>query len=122
VGTDGGTVLEDEVWYPIYTDNYEITGKFVRGDDPNFASKVADWQTGDIASNELKRSDIPLTPGGDDDTDESTDPYNPPRSGEKMVGDTIGYGASTRIFPPSTTTYYILKWSDVEAFNDALWA
>lgn len=122
VGTDGGTVLEDKVWYPIYTDNFEITGEFVRGDDPQFASKVADWQTGDITSNELKKSDIPLTPSSDDDTDESTDPYNPPRSNEKMVGDTIGYGNSTRIFPPSTTTYYILKFSDVQAFNDALWA
>lgn len=76
-GTDGGTVLEDEVWYPVYTDDYEITGEFVRGDDPDFASKVADWQTGDLCSNELKKSDIPAdgpTPPEPDDPDDPSVP------------------------------------------------
>lgn len=76
VGTDGGQVLEDEVWYPVYTNDFEITGEFVRGDDPDFASKVADWQTGDFCENDLKKSDIPADgptpdPGGDDPDDPS---------------------------------------------------
>ena len=77
VGTDGGQVLEDEVWYPIYTNDYEITGEFVRGDDPDFASKIADWQIGDLCGNELKKSDIPAdgpTPPEPDDPDDPSVP------------------------------------------------
>ena len=77
IGTDGGQVLEDKVWYPIYTDNFEITGQFVRGDDPDFASKIADWQTGDFCENDLKKSDIPAdgpTPPEPDDPDDPSVP------------------------------------------------
>lgn len=94
VGTDGGQVLEDEVWYPIYTDNYEITGQFVRGDDPDFASKVADWQVGNLCDNELKKSDIPqdtptppFPPGPDDPEDPDSDPTSEADTGS------IGYNS-----------------------------
>lgn len=94
-GTDGGTVLEDEIWYPIYSNNYEITGQFVRGDDPDFASKVADWQTGDLCENDLKKSDIPadgptpppFPPGPDDPEDPDSDPTSEADTGS------IGYNS-----------------------------
>jgi hypothetical protein len=111
-GENGGTVLTDEVWYPIYTDDYEITGKFVRADDPNFASKVADWQTGNITSNELTKSQIPDTHYDPTIPDDSDTPVSHDKSDEKDFGDLIGTGAKDRIIPPASVKYYILSSTD----------
>lgn len=120
-GTGGGTVLEDQVWYPIYTDNYEITGKFVRGDDPNFASKVADWQTGDVASNELTKSQIPNTHYDPTIPDDSDAPVPHDKTDDKNYGDLIGTGAKDRINPPASVKYYMLSSTDAQNFERSLW-
>lgn len=119
---DGGTILEDEVWYPIYTNDYKITGKFVRGDDPNFASKVADWQTGDITSNELTKSQIPDTHYDPEAPDDSDTPVPHNKTDEKDYGIPIGSGSKDRITPPASVKYYILTAPEAENLERALWS
>lgn len=121
IGTDGGQVLEDEVWYPVYTDNYEITGEFVRGDDPDFASKVADWQTGNITSNELTKSQIPDTHYDPEIPDDSDVPVRHDKTDEKDYGDLIGTGAKDRINPPASVKYYVLSSTEAQNFERSLW-
>lgn len=120
-GENGGTVLTDQVWYPIYTDDYEITGKFVRADDPNFASKVADWQTGNITSNELTKAQIPDTHYDPEIPDDSDVPVRHDKTDEKDFGDLIGTGAKDRINPPASVKYYILSSTDAQNFERSLW-
>lgn len=84
----------EETWYPIYSNEGEITGKFLRGDEPLLQLKLQPWQLNDIADNPWTEADVPVGPtppsdDGEDDTRKRNNATNVPNfDGIRLVSGT----------------------------------